>query len=164
MREALGQIGVPALQELRAQLARLEGTLQAIQAAIAPLRSALAEAPPTAPTPPPPLVPTTAPERPPAPAPSGERLSNVLQQKYEYLCQLVEYEDGLVALPALFDRVREAIPGLTTAEFHAELQRLWDARQVELHILNEVRDAQRLDLAIRRNDAVYYFVLWRDRR
>jgi hypothetical protein len=74
---------------------------------------------------------------------------------------LVEFQDRLVELPRLFDKAREELPGLTTAQFHDELLALEDERAVELHILNEVHAAKRPDLGIRRGNALYYYAFWK---
>jgi hypothetical protein len=46
--------------------------------------------------------------------------------------------DGFVPLHNLYAVLKRDRPGLTVPQFHAELQRLWGERKVELHILNEV--------------------------
>lgn len=51
---------------------------------------------------------------------------------------------------------------LSVEEFHQELVKLWDARQLDLMVLNEVRRATEPDKAIRRGDNLYYFVKWRN--
>ena len=44
--------------------------------------------------------------------------------------------------------------------FKAELWRMSDERVIQLHVLNEVREAKDPELAIHRNDRLYYFVRW----
>lgn len=160
-REALRRIGPAGLDELRARMDELQRTLEAIQSALAPLRAALtapdahAAAAPTA---------EPAPARPAQVALTGERLRAVLKQKYDYLRQLVEFEDGLVALPRLYEKASAELPGLTVPAFHAELLKMWDERLIELHVVNEVRSAKDAHLGIRRNDALYYFAYWKDRK
>jgi hypothetical protein len=161
-REALGRIGQAGVAELRAQLEQLQRTLQTVQSAIDPLLDALGSGPGTQP----PATQASAPlPNAPAQVPlTSERLRIVLKQKYDYLRQLVEFEDGLVALPRLYEKASGELPGLTVPAFHAELLKLWDERVIELHVLNEVRSAKNPELGIRRNDALYYFAYWKDRQ
>ncbi len=92
--------------------------------------------------------------------PGGRRLRDVLHAAYERLCHFREFEDGMVELPRLFHEARKKLPGLTVEEFHRELDELWSGREVSLHILNEVGRASEPDKALRRDDALYYYVFW----
>jgi len=74
---------------------------------------------------------------------------------------LIDFQDRLVPLYRLFHQARHMGGEFTVAEFHAELQSLWDKRELELQSLNEVRSAVEPDKAIRRGELLYYFVLWR---
>jgi hypothetical protein len=96
------------------------------------------------------------------PGPVAARdLESSLKRVYEELRLLVRYQDGLVELPELYDEVQKVLPGLTIVDYHRELLKLEQQRKVELHILNEVRLAQEPEKAINRNDAVYYYLLWK---
>jgi hypothetical protein len=159
MREAVSRIGPAGKDMLRTLLDQLDRTLQGIQAGLAPLRAALEPVGVAAPSVP---VPVSSPGAPLA-ALTRERLRQVLREQYGYLRQLVEYEDGIVPLPRLYDKTREVLPGLGVAAFHDELQALWNERRIELHILNEVHRAEKPELGIRRKDALYYYVFWKDR-
>ena len=87
-------------------------------------------------------------------------LEGLLKDAYDQLCRLVEYQDRLVPLFRLYHQARHMDASFTIGEFHAELLRLWDKRTLELQSLNEVRSAIEPDKAIRRNESLYYFVLW----
>jgi hypothetical protein len=110
----------------------------------------------TAPGPPP--APRTSP--PPTQPARQESLPQVLRTAYERLCCFREFQDGLVEIPRLYHEARRSLPSLTVGAFRGELESLWNARTVELHILNEVREAAESDKAIRRDDKLYYFVYW----
>ncbi len=159
-REAVARLEAGALAALRSAVAQIRRgleTLKALEAALAPLEAALAAgAPPAA------LHPASAPlGQPPSPAVPA-LLRDLLRRKYDYLRRLVEFQDGLVELPRLYEKAHEEVPGLTVRQFHDELLKLWDERAIELHILNEVRSAGHPEQGIRRGDALYYFVLWKE--
>jgi hypothetical protein len=96
----------------------------------------------------------------PAP-PSPGSLPEVLRKAYERLRLFVEFRDGLVEMPRLYHEARKAMPGLTVEEFHRELLALWDARTVELHVLNEADRAAEPDKGIEHHNKLYYYVLWK---
>ncbi|MGL4550794.1 MAG: hypothetical protein ACRC33_06370, partial [Gemmataceae bacterium] len=85
-------------------------------------------------------------------------------QQYDYLRQLVEFEDGVVSLPRLYEKAKSDVPALTLKRFHDELLALWDERQIDLHILNEVHRVSDAEFGVRRNDALYYYVFWKNRK
>jgi hypothetical protein len=87
-------------------------------------------------------------------------LQNVLHAAYRKLRQFVEFEDGLVPIPRLYHETRRTMPALSVEAFHRELQALWDRRELELKILNNVRDASEPDKAITRGENLYYYVFW----
>ena len=100
-----------------------------------------------------------APEPPPeAPA----QLRSQLAWAYRELCRRLEYEDGLVDIPRLFDKVRQRMPTLGVATLHEELAQLWDADQLQLRIVNEVHELseEQRALGIRRDNALHYYVYW----
>jgi hypothetical protein len=52
------------------------------------------------------------------------------------------------------------LPHLSVEALHRELQTLWDRRELELKVLNEVRLATEPDKAITRGENLYYYVYW----
>jgi hypothetical protein len=84
----------------------------------------------------------------------------VLRRAYQLLRQLHEFSDGLVPIPRLYHEARRSLPALSVEALHRELQALWDRRELELKILNEVRLASEPDKALQRGDNLYYFVYW----
>lgn len=104
---------------------------------------------------------TSSAHAPPAAAsPAQESLTDALRQAYSTLRQFHEFESGLVPIPNLYHELRRQLPTLTVAALHRELQKLWEERQLELKILNEVRLGSELDKAIHRGENLYYFVYW----
>jgi hypothetical protein len=101
--------------------------------------------------------PTPPPTVPVAPA---EPLRDVLHRAYDNLCLMVDYRDGLVELPHLYHEVQKSQPGLTVEAFHREVQSLWRDREIQLHILNEVRTAKEPEKGIWWDDKFYYYLLW----
>jgi hypothetical protein len=157
-------------QEGESPLARIDHGFEALRARLDQLLAGL-PAPSAAPRPEAarPREAGTPPREPPrlAEVPSatmGEEarpsLRSVLRNAYETLCCFREFEDGVVNLPRLYQEARQALPDLTTETFRREIASLWDKREVELHILNEVRETTELDKAIRRNENLYYFIYW----
>jgi hypothetical protein len=53
------------------------------------------------------------------------------------------------------------LPRLTVERFHQELEALSSERKVELHKLNEVHMAKERELAIEKDDRLYYYVFWK---
>jgi hypothetical protein len=94
------------------------------------------------------------------PAPEPVPLQTALRSAYEKLCCFREFQDGLVEIPRLYHELRKSMADLSVPAFHAELQALWDARSVQLHVLNEVRSATEPEKGLRRNDKLYYYVYW----
>lgn len=92
-------------------------------------------------------------------APGGV-LRTGLRQAYDALCQLIEFEDRLVPIPRLYHQARNAFPDLSVAAFHAELQTLWDRRELELQVVNDPQAIKEPDKAIQRGDNKYYYVIW----
>ena len=99
-------------------------------------------------------------QAPAAPAP-GAPLRDILHQAYERLCCFREFQDRLVELPRLFHEASRTVPGLSAEAFRREIESLWDGKDVELHILNEVREAAEPDKGVRRDNKLYYFVFWK---
>jgi hypothetical protein len=100
-----------------------------------------------------------APSRPAAPS-TPVSLRTVLRDAYDKLRCFREFQDGLVEIPRLYHEARRAIPNLSVAAFHQELQALWSRREVQLHVLNEVQSASEPDKGIRHNDMLYYYLYW----
>jgi hypothetical protein len=94
------------------------------------------------------------------PRPGPPSLRPVLRTAYDKFIHFVECKDGLVDFPRLYHEAKRTLPGLTVAELHRELEALWAAREVELHVLNEVHLATEPDLGIRKNNKLLYFVYW----
>jgi hypothetical protein len=96
-----------------------------------------------------------------APAPAPLSLSNALRTAYERLCRFVEFKDGVVELPRLYHETRKTFPSLSVKEFHDELMALWQRKEVELHVLNEVHLAAEPDKGIEHNNKLYYYARWK---
>jgi hypothetical protein len=137
---------------------------QAFAAMTARLDRALENLPATGRTDSDPVIPQEIPPRvippPPPPPVQPESARAVLRNAYEKLICFREFQDGLVEVPRLYHEAHRSAPGLTVETFRRELESLWDSRAVELHVLNEVREAKEPDKAIRRDDKLYYFVYW----
>src|SRR5262245_55412079 len=95
------------------------------------------------------------------PRPGAPRLEESIRQAYDKLRHFVEYQDGLVEIPHLYDEVRQTTPGVTLDEFKEKVKSLWNERKVELHILNEVHKAREPEKAITRSDSLYYYLIWK---
>jgi hypothetical protein len=102
-------------------------------------------------------VPSSHVAAPPAPQ---ETLDAVLRRAYRTLRQFAEFNDGLVPIPRLYHEARRTLPHLSVEALHRELQSLWDRRELELKVLNEVRTASEPDKAITRGENLYYYVFW----
>jgi hypothetical protein len=96
----------------------------------------------------------------PVPETEAQLIHRTLRTAYDNLCLFVEFQDGMVELPRLFHEACRAYPQLSVPTFHQVLTSLWTKREVELHILNEVREAKEPDKGILRNDKLYYFLYW----
>jgi hypothetical protein len=96
----------------------------------------------------------------PTPAP-GRSLRDVLYAAYEKLTRFVEFQDGLVEIPRLYHEAKRAQPDLTVSAMHRELNALWEARELELQVLNEVHQATEPDKGIWHNDKLLYYVFWK---
>jgi hypothetical protein len=142
------------LTKLEAALAGtpVDAVLAKIDDAFRALATRLDRTPPPAPTG---TVPT-----PPPPKPSHS-LRDVLHAAYEKLTRFVEFQDGLVDLPRLYQEAKRTQPDLTVAAMHRELKDLWAARELELQILNEVHRATEPDKGIWHNDSLLYYVFWK---
>jgi hypothetical protein len=150
---------LPLIQNLSEQLTAgtraLEATTRLVQAVLAQLDTASKQ---PAPAVPPPVVAPKTISSPESPASSPR---DVLHRAYDKLCLLVDFRDGLVELPRLYHEARKTLPTLNVEDFHRELRSLWQAREIELHILNEVRSAAEPDLGIWRDNHLYYYIFWR---
>jgi len=159
------------VEQLLQQMAKLETTVRAgddgsalltkIDQAFAGMQTRLEEALRTLPpAPKPEPAPSPRPSIPPTP-PTEEALPDVLRKAYEKLCLYVEFRDGLVEMPRLYHEARKTLPGLSVKAFHDAVMALWDRRELELHVLNEVERAVEPDKAIEHHDKLYYYVLWK---
>lgn len=121
---------------------------------LAALREALASTPKREDKPivlPPPVV----------PPPVLTELRAVLKQAYEYLCGFVEFRDRLVELPRLYHETAKRMPGLTVEAFHRELWQMSTEWLIELQVENDPNSAKEPNLAIHRNDRLYYYARWK---
>jgi hypothetical protein len=109
---------------------------------------------------PPPVVASTASVSPP-PTLTSESLRASIKEAYEELCLDPDFRDRLVEIRRLYRRLQRKHPDLAVDDFHRELLHLERHRIVELHDLNEVQQAKEPELAIRRNDRLLYYVIWR---
>lgn len=113
-------------------------------------------------TAPPPAIPTPTPASMPPPLPlTPERIRHVLKAAYDELCLDVEFQDKVIELRRLYHEAVRTTPELTVEQFHRELVSLQQARLVELKALNEVQYAREPHLAIRQNDRLLYYLLWK---
>jgi hypothetical protein len=135
-----------------------------------PVLAALREALARLPAAPPAAVPTPAPvPRPPTPPPgppraepvTAEQVRTALRQAYDELCLYVEFRDKLVEMPRLYHEAVRRLPGLSVERFHRELEALSNERKLELHKLNEVHLAKERNLAIEKDERLYYYVYWK---
>jgi hypothetical protein len=96
-----------------------------------------------------------------APAISTEQFRSAIRQAYDHLCLFVEFRDKLVEIPRLYHETVQRLPGLAVERFHQELEALSNERKVELHKLNEVHMAKERELAIEKDDRLYYYIFWK---
>jgi hypothetical protein len=149
------------VKQVSEKLEKLESTLQSrtedallahIDQAFAALQQKLAGAmaapAPSAPAVPPPATP--------------ESLTSVLRRAYRTLRQFAEFNDGLVPIPRLYHDARRSLPHLSVEALHRELQSLWERRELELKVLNEVRMATEPDKGITLGENLYYYVFWKN--
>lgn len=153
---------LPMVQGLAEQLAAgtraLESTTRLVNLVLAKL-GGTSPAPTVPPSPAP--KPAAAPKAVPAPQSSATSVRDALHSAYEKLCLMVDFRDGVVELPRLFHEAQRTLPTLNAEQFHQELRELWQKREIELHILNEVRTATEPQLGIWRDNHLYYFIFWR---
>ena len=99
------------------------------------------------------------------PIPTGT-LRDRLAASYRALCRRVDYEDGLVDIPRLYRHVRQEVPGLSVDAVREELQRLWQAEDLDLRVLNEVDlvPADERAFGIPYSNALYFYVDWNKER
>lgn len=88
-------------------------------------------------------------------------LRRTLREAYDHLCLFAEFRDRMVEIPRLYHETVRRLPEITLTRFHRELEALSRERKIELHKLNEVHMAKERELAIERNDRLYYYVLWK---
>lgn len=92
--------------------------------------------------------------------PAEESFQDVLRKAYDHLCLFTEFRDGLVEIPRLYHETKKTLSDLSVKEFHDHLMEMWENREVQLHILNEVYKAAEPDIGIRHNEQLYYYLLW----
>jgi hypothetical protein len=149
----------PRFQKKLDALAKSAGNLLAEAGAsaddlLAALRRRLASGPPTTPRPAEAKPPIRL-DRQPA------NLRAALREAYDHLCLFDEFRDRLVELPRLFHEAARRYPALGVEAFHRELDALSREWRVELHKINEVHLATEPHLGIRRDDRLYYYVIWK---
>ncbi len=132
----------------------LAAVLPVLRAVLTKLGGQSALTPPPPPRPPEPSVtpPTTV-------IPPG-RVRETIEAAYRELCLFVEFRDKLVEIPRLYQEVARRLPGLTVRQFHDAVEALQAERRVDLKVLNEVRAAKNPEQAIRKDDRLYYFLIW----
>jgi hypothetical protein len=97
-----------------------------------------------------------------APVAPQASLAATLRQAYRTLRQFAEFNDGLVPIPRLYHEARRSMPNLSVEALHRELQTLWERRDLELKVLNEVRMATEPDKGITRGENLFYYVFWQN--
>lgn len=142
-------------------LAKVDRAFEALTARFDSVMHALPSPGPSATTLPHASVPVTPPPVTAAQPLATGALQAALYAAYERLCCFREFQNRLVELPRLYHETLRSFPGLSVEAFRRTLEALWESKTVELHILNEVRDAKEPDKAIRRDNKLYYFVYWR---
>ncbi len=100
-------------------------------------------------------------DQPTPPSAAPLTLPVALRNAYDRLCRFIEFKDGVVELPRLYHETRKFLPNLTVKEFHDELMALWQRRELELHVLNEVHMAAEPDKGIDHNNKLYYYARWK---
>ena len=83
-----------------------------------------------------------------------------LKKAYDHLCMFAEFQHGRVEIRRLYHQLIKTHPHLKVADFHKELLDMSRQRVVELHVLNEVKEARDRELAIERNDRLLYYIIW----
>lgn len=67
----------------------------------------------------------------------GSALRAVMGDTMSYLRRLTEFSDGLIATPALYQKMKQVVPNLTPEEFKKEMLAAEKDRELQLHIDNE---------------------------
>jgi hypothetical protein len=109
-------------------------------------------------------LPAGAASAPPQPTPAVKpALRDALRAAYDRRCLFVGNEDGVVKLADLYAEAKRTRPDLTVEAMHRELRSLWEGRELELSVLNEVHDASEPDKekGIWRDGKLYYFIYWK---
>ncbi|OWK46691.1 hypothetical protein [Fimbriiglobus ruber] len=96
-----------------------------------------------------------------APATSHAALRDAIHEAYDNLCLFEEFRHKMVEIPRLYHETAKHVHGLKVADFHNELEKLNTERKLELHKLSEVHMAKERNLAIERDDRLYYYVMWK---
>jgi hypothetical protein len=97
-----------------------------------------------------------------APLPATEQFRESAARNLEHLGKLVEFKDGLVELPHLFDRMKRDDPSLTEEQFRRQMLSLAGDQSVGLTRANEVAQLQRHHLAVLRPGGhLYYYAFLR---
>ncbi len=133
--------------------AKIDSAFQAMTARLSPR---------TATQPLPPSPPSAATSHVP-PAGKAPNIHDALRAAYDRRCLFVGNEDGVVKLADLFTEAKKTLPDLTVEAMHRELRTLWESRELELKVLNEVHDASEADKekGIWRDGKLYYFIYWK---
>ena len=87
-------------------------------------------------------------------------LRSQIKDSYDELCLYAEFRDRLVEIPRLYRELLRRVPNVSLADFHQAISQMSTERVLELHVLNEVRTAKHPELAITKNDRLYYYVIW----
>ena len=82
-----------------------------------------------------------------------------IKESFNKLSRFVEYRNGPVAIPHMFNDIKETNGDASLEDFKQELLRMWNDGEVELMILNEVREAVNPEWAISHDGALYYYIV-----
>ncbi len=96
-----------------------------------------------------------------APLPPTEQFRESATRNLEHLGKLVEFKDGLIEMPALYDRMKREDPSLTEEQFRRQVVGLVGDRAIGLNRANEVAQIQRHHLGVLRGEHLYYYAFLR---
>jgi len=96
---------------------------------------------------------------------SPEQMGKALKDTMEYLGYFVEHRDGLITMDRIYHELVKKIPDITPEQMQNTLWQLSRDYQVELHVLNEAKDApaEQKKYAIEHNNRMYNFVRLKDK-
>jgi len=89
---------------------------------------------------------------------TDEEMKGNFDNAMNKLERFMEYDDGVVEIPHLYREMTKTQPDLTVEGFHNMIKDMRESRDVDLHVLNEVREAINPQHAIMENDSMYYYL------